>query len=334
MRRYPPASIGLLAFTLPFAGCAVNPVIIQQTGGSAALFHQFALYDAPSGSPMTFDDLTRRAADSDVILWGEEHSDVVCNGLEAQSLAAFSQQLRPITLAMEFFENDTQEALDAYLSHRINEEEFRKQARQKKAYLTAHRPLIEYCREFGIPVVAANAQMRVTRALRLSGKTFDEFRATTQPADRVLLPPSSELLEGPYRERFAKAMETHEQPTSQPTTQSATALGNATSAPTTQPSPAEQVLRSYRAQSLWDDTMARSVATQRDRHPERRVMLIVGSFHIEREGGTQVKLRRLRPADRVLIIVYHGKTDTPLKFDEADRDSGDVVIYGLKPPEK
>lgn len=327
----------------------MNPVIIRETGGNAALFHQFAIYDTETGTPVTFDELARRAADADVILWGEEHSDVVCNALEAQFLAAQSRQLRPITLAMEFFEKDTQQPLDEYLARQIDENDFRKQTRQKKAYLTAHRPIIEYCREFNVPVIAANAPMRITRALRVSGKTFDEFRATTQPADRELLPPSIELLEGPYRERFAKAMEGHEQPTSQPssqpTSQSATAsslgsasAGSATSAPASQPttpplSHEEQVLRSYRAQSLWDDTMSRSIAAQREQNPDRRVMLIVGCFHVEREGGTQVKLRRLRPADRVLVIVYHGKSETPLKYDPEDRDCGDFVIYGIRPPE-
>jgi heme-binding NEAT domain protein len=79
--------------------------------------------------------------------------------------------------------------------------------------------------------------------------------------------------------------------------------------------------------------MSESIAGHRARYPHHRVMLIVGGFHVASDGGTQVKLRRRRPKDAVLTIIYHGASTTPLKFDDADKGSGDIVIYGVKPPE-
>lgn len=324
------------------AGCAAihRTEALRQAGGNAALVGQFRACDGATGRTIAFDEIARRAARADVVLFGEEHSNLVCNALEAQLLAAMSAQSRPVTLAMEFFEADTQVPLDAYLAGRLNEVEFRKLTRQKRAYLTAHRPMIEYCRLTGIPVIAANAPWRLMRALRLSGLPYEEFRATLDPADRALLPLTSELLKGPYYDHFVeqmaehmKAVPTTTQPTTQPASQPASTPA---SQPASQPTskPADPLLSSYRSQSLWDDTMAMSVAEHRAVHPNRRVLLVVGSFHVAHEGGTQVKVRKMRPNDHILTIVFRGTSETPLSFDEADRAAADIVIYGVTPPEE
>lgn len=318
------------------SGCAAGGVDgLRQSGGNAALFGQFAAFDGHSGRSISFDDVVTRAGRADVVLFGEEHSDVVCNAIEAQLLAAMARQRRPVCLAMEFFEADTQAALDAYLNSRISESEFRKETRQKRTYPTSHRPMIEYCRAASIPVIAANAPWRLSRTLRKSGKAYDEFFAGLDPADRALLPSKSELLDGPYHDRFVEAMAEHEMPpTSQPTTTSAPAASAPASQPTSRPDHAEQVLRAYRVQSLWDDAMSDAVARHRRCYPNCRVLLVVGAFHIANDGGTWTKLRQRRPADRILTIVFRGASDTPLAFNKEDQEAGDIVIYGIRPPEE
>lgn len=331
----------IAAWLAAVSGCAGTPraELVRQTGGSAFLVGQIAAFDGRTGRAMSFAEVAARAGQADVVLFGEEHYDVVCNALEAQLLAALAGQRRPVALAMEFFEVDTQGPLDAYLAGRLDEDEFRKQARQQKKYITSHRPLIELCRGSSIPVLAANAPTRLTRALGRSEKTFVEFRATTQPADRSLLPRESELLEGAYRTRFEEAMADHAMPTSQPTgAPSSQAASQPAAHATSQAAPkvdrAGQMLRAYRSQSLWDDAMAESIAEYRGRNADRRVMLVVGVFHVASEGGTQVKLRRRRPDDRVVTIVYRGVSKLPALLDPKDRFAGDVVIYGMRPDEE
>lgn len=321
--------IGCL-LVLPAAGCGgmVNHRLLTETGGSAALAGQFRAFDGKTGQSLTFADIAARVRTADIVLFGEEHSNAVCNALEAQVLAAMDASGRPVTLAMEFFEADTQAALDAYLTGKIDESSFRTMARQRRAYVNSHRAMIEYCRAESIPVIAANAPSRLTRALRLSGLPFEEFVATLEPADRAWLPRSSETLEGRYHERFVEAMGDHVTAAT-PTTQPA-------SEPSTQPAAPDPLVSSYRSQSLWDDAMAESIANHRDRHPDRRIMLVVGVFHVEQEGGTLVKTRRRRPGDKILTLVYRGTTVAPLAGDESDRGVGDIVIYGMtpEPPEE
>ena len=368
------------------AGCAVQQRVdlTTHTGGSAFLFKQFQAFDGNTGHPLRFKDLIQRCRRADVILFGEQHGDVVCNQLEAQLLHALLNAGRPMMLAMEFFETDTQATLEAYLAGRLDEPDFLELSKRPSSYLKTHRPLIELCRAARVPVTAANAPRRLVSAYRKSGLTYDEYRTDLDPEERQWLPAANEYLAGDYRDRFAEIMQGHTAgmtPASQPGTQPASQPASEpspqmTEPPTSQPvsrpaaevsadqpvsmpprmpaqmpstMPAETpstmpasvpsgmpVLPSwqnlYKAQLLWDQAMADSIADFRDRFPRRRVMLVVGGFHVANNGGTAQKLRQRRPDDKLCTIVYGDHPDGQFRFDEEDRGAGDIVIYGLTPP--
>lgn len=332
----------LLAALALSCGCmpAGRMNLAERTGGSAALFHQFQAYDGHSGRSISFRDVVARCRAADVILFGEAHSDVVCNQLEAQLLHALATQARPVCLAMEFFEADTQAGLDAYLRGRLAEAAFQKQTRQGRAYILSHRPLIEMCRAGHIPVIAANAPRRLVRAYRNSGLPYEEYRAGLDPTEQRWLPLTNEHLGGDYEKRFMEMMQGHAlPPTTMPTTAPAeapiTAEAATPPAPTMQPRETASRMSPhgmYQAQLLWDQAMAESLADFRTSFPRHRVMLIVGGFHVAHTGGTALKYRARRPSDRVLTIAYEGTTDGAFKFGDDERGAGDVVIYGIAPP--
>src|SRR5262245_61977837 len=133
--------IGGVLTCLALAGCAGRAGnLVVETGGSATLFGQFGAFDGRSGSPISFADVVQRCNGADVVFFGEMHSTSVCNQLEAELLHALARQSRPVALSMEFFETDTQAALDAYLAGRIDEAAFIAQTRQNSDYWLAHRP--------------------------------------------------------------------------------------------------------------------------------------------------------------------------------------------------
>ncbi len=175
----------LATVSLFVAGCfgPLRVDLTPRTGGSAALVGQFVAYDGHSGRRLSFEEVVARCRPADAVLFGEEHNDVVCNELEAQLLYALARQPRPVALAMEFFEADTQAALDAYLRGRIAEEPFREQTHQGRAYILSHRPLIELCRLIRVPVIAANAPRKLVRAYRMSGLDYEAFRAGLDAGD-------------------------------------------------------------------------------------------------------------------------------------------------------
>jgi uncharacterized iron-regulated protein len=424
LSRRPAMRARIIAATVPLFifGCtqASRLNLATTTGGDAALFGQFRAYDSHTGQPLTFEQVARRCATADVVLFGEEHSNAVCNQLEAQLLSTLAARPRPVALAMEFFETDTQASLNEYLEGQIDEPAFRESTRQGRAYVLAHRPLIEMCRAACIPVIAANAPRRLVHEYRTSDLDYCDFLAGLNAVDQAWLPPQNEYLAGQYHERFIETMSQHREAPSRPATPptspatqpgapsmpggapamppvmpgspsmppapapAATApasspaggesegmarllmdlataaegltrsarevsqtleqlrLATQPASPTTEPAvsqPAKTMPERmdpeafYRAQLLWDETMADSVADFRAQCPTSRVMLIVGRFHVASDGGTAQKLRRRRPADRIVTVVYSGTTDTELAFDPDDCSAGDIAICGIQPPE-
>ena len=87
----------------------------------------------------------------------------------------------------------------------------------------------------------------------------------------------------------------------------------------------------YRAQMLWDEAMAESIAAYRTLHDDRHVLLIVGAFHVPNDGGTTIKLFKRCPDAEVLTVQYATNPDGQFAFDENDRGRADVIIYGISP---
>lgn len=313
-----------------------------QTGGLGALTGQFKAYDARTGWPISFFETVLRARRADVVLFGENHNDAVCNQIEAQMFAALASGPDPTALAMEFFERDTQSALDAYLKGRIKELTFRERTRQKRTYVLSHRPLIEIAKRTHAPVLAANAPRRLVTSYRESELPFPDFVAGLSDQDRQWLPSSSEPVEGPYRDRFFSMMSGHGDAI-EADEDNAESIGQEKQGENSDSDeddegdkepkkPGTNTEDFFRAQLLWDDSMAETLAGFRDRYPRQRVMLIVGGFHVQRNGGTRSKFQSRRPDDRVFTIVYQSSEDPSLAFDKEDRGIGDVVIYGIAPP--
>jgi len=308
---------GSLVLILLASGCAPASRLSleRRAGGSAALFNQFRVYDARTGAAVDYARLASDARAADAVLFGESHDDPICNALEAQLYADMLASGRA-ALVMEFFERDAQAALDDYLAGRISEAAFTESARTSRGYALSHRPLVEMARAAEMPVVAANAPRRLVRDYRESEKDYAAFFAGLPADDQRWLPPQNELLTGPYRDAFVGMMEGH---------------GAATSTPSTAPAkPGVKPEDFYRAQMLWDEAMAESLAATRARDPGAAALLVVGSFHVANAGGLARKFAARRPDDRALIVIYRSGDDGDLAFDEAsDLNCGDYVIRGV-----
>ena len=82
------------------------------------------------------------------------------------------------------------------------------------------------------------------------------------------------------------------------------------------------------AQSLWDATMAWSIADHMTRRPGAKVAHFVGGFHVEAGTGTPEHLSQYRPGTRMLIISVQS-VDDPTIFDPDEHTGlGDFVVLG------
>ena len=256
---------------------------------------RYAFYDA-TGAGSSFEAFVTLAREADLVAFGELHGEVQGAGYALRLLEVLAKDERPVALAMEFVERDGQRVLDDYLAGRVDEATFKKEARQGGTYDKAHKPLFDYCKAKGIPVIAANSPRRLVKAYRKSDADYAAFKDAQTPEDRALLPRSTSTPDDAYRARFMALM------------------GE------------ERGASFFRAQALWDDAMAEACADFRAANPGHRIMLIVGAFHVRGGLGTITKYAQRRPDDRARILCMRYTQSLPISFDDEDRDAGDVVL--------
>jgi uncharacterized iron-regulated protein len=87
------------------------------------------------------------------------------------------------------FERDVQDILDAYLEGNISEKTFLKQSRPWPNYLKDYRPLIEFARKKGMPVIAANIPRGTAAAVAMENKVSP----VVMGEDRIYLPKAVHL---------------------------------------------------------------------------------------------------------------------------------------------
>lgn len=252
---------------------------------------------AADGRPATVAGIAAQLSDTDFIAFGELHHHVVGSRYELELLAALAEQDRPIALAMEFFEAHTQADLDAYLAGQIDQAELVERTERDEHYAASHGPLIELCRDKGIPVIAANAPRRLVTAYRKAGDVpYDEWLATLSEEDRAFMPRQTELPADEFRERFMKLMGPKRGPAF------------------------------FKSMALWNDAMAESAAEFREAHPEHRVMLVVGGFHVAHHLGTITQYEKRRPDDDVAVVLMQAVEKGPLGFGPEDEGEGDFIL--------
>jgi uncharacterized iron-regulated protein len=268
---------------------------------------------------------------------GESHDDLTGHHLEMELLsrafAAYGSEgsavgaARPVTLSLEMFERDVQYVVDEYLLDQITEDQFQKSSRPWPEYETDYRPLIEFVREHGLAVVAANAPRRyanrVTRLgrdalLDLSPRALetlpplpygepsvaygDQWRmviveSIEEMKERCPPPEMPERGEHPGAARPEMPMMSH----------------GASSNP-------------LQAQALWDAAMAFSISEHLMRRPDALVLHMVGSFHVERGTGTPEHLELYRPGASTMIVVIRPVEDIEQFDPERDGENEDFVI--------
>lgn len=241
---------------------------------------------------------------ADLVAFGELHGHPLGAEMQLRLLRDMyaMNNTRRVALAMEFLERDVQPVLDRYLAGEIDEATFIKEARQTRVYQTSHRPLIHFCKEKGIPVIAANSPRRLVRAWRKAETTdYAAWLESLPEADRALLPRTTSRPDDLYKQRFMKLMGTRGE-------------------------------NFFLSQALWDDAMGEAVADFRDRNPGYQVLLVVGGFHVQRGLGTITKFRERRPEDRVTVIKMEAVKAEDLAFAESDRGEADLLYKVTMPP--
>jgi uncharacterized iron-regulated protein len=223
--------------------------------------------------------------DHTVIFIGEEHESRVSHNAELTILKGLAERDPNLVLALEMFERDVQDVLDAYLKGKISEKKFLKQSRPWPNYLEDYRPLIEVAKKKGMPAIAANVPRRAAAAVSMA----NEISPDVMGEDRIYLPKTVHLKSKEYYKRFASSME---------------------EMPHFTPMKGMKVDGLYKAQVLKDAVMAASV----EPFLNRRILFCCGHFHSDYHLGIPYQLQKNHPDLKVVVITFASYVgDLPMK---------------------
>lgn len=247
----------------------------------------------PQAEEVSLDQAAEFLSHVDVVFLGEDHDNDAAHALQLTFLRALKNRRGELTVSLEMFERDVQETLDAYLGGELDEEAFLEASRPWKNYAEHYRPIVEWARENGYPVLAANAPKA------LASKTAKE--GLDAVSEDPHLPTAIDVEAGAYRDRFEDAMGGHDG------------------------FEAAKLDRYFAAQVLRDESMADAIAESLESSPGRLVVHLCGKFHSDHRLGTVERLLARVPGITVGVVTTEA-TETPSEpLDEERLAAADLV---------
>jgi uncharacterized iron-regulated protein len=297
----------LLSLLVILAQSPVHPVV------AIASYVPERVYNSDRKRFTDFEAMLADLARADVLFVGEQHDDPNTHRLELAILEGLARRRGNITLALEMFERDVQSRLTEYAAGSTNEEAFLKDSRPWPRYATDYRPLVEFARGKGWPIVASNVPRRLASAVSKGGLAA----LKTSNGDPALYAAEQRCPEDDYFDRFAETMTSHPMPG-------------------TEKMPAAEqramVQRFYESQCLKDETMAESVVRAREQGSPL-VVHVNGSFHSDFGDGAAERVRRRLPRARVVVVsILPVENLDTLEPSKQDRKRADYLVFTLNKP--
>jgi uncharacterized iron-regulated protein len=289
-----------------------------------------------AGGAATLDDVVAAMAPHTVVFIGETHDDPTQHMLEAElwkrayeaygDPATAGMDARPVALSLEFFQRDTQPIVDEYLAGLITDKAFKADGRPWPRYETDYRSMVDFARENGLTVIAANAPRRyANRVTRLGRESLDALSADAKAS----LPPlpygkASDEYRKQWIEVISEVMEQEGRKCGIPIEQlAAEGLEVQARAPA---GAHGNMGNQMDSQVLWDASMAYWISEYLADYPDALVLHMVGGFHVERGTGTPEHLEAYRPGTSRLIISMQPVDDVDTFEPAPEGEWGDFVI--------
>jgi len=262
----------------------------------------FRIYDA-KGSAATVQQIIDAIGKSDAVFLGENHDDAVAHYLQLEifkrTFDSYGKN-RNVVLSMEMFERDVQTIVDEYLKDLITEKKFLDDSRPWNNYKTDYRPLVEYVKQNKLAVIAANAPRRYVNMVSRNGR--DSINNLSPEAKKWLAPLPFASPSAEYAKKFNSLM------------------GGMNGGDN------HSLTKILDSQTLWDATMAFSIAERLKNNKNSLIIHLNGSFHTENRLGAAEQLLTFSPKAKVLVITMRSEDDFT-KFDKTKHtDLGDFVI--------
>lgn len=325
----------MLVAALPLTLAVAPPVGAQDvtpTGTDTAYVAGEYRVFTGAGDAAAIEDIVAAMGRHHVVFVGETHDDPTGHMLELALLRRAAEVYgagdapRPVVLSLEFFERDVQSVLDEYLEDVITEPSFRAASRPWPRYETDYRPMIEFAKQRGLAVIAANAPRRYVTRVGMHGReSLDDLSAE---ARRSLAPlPYGQPSDAYRRQWIQTIMKVQEEE------------GMKCGLPIPAPADGEAAVQArapvgthtgmgnqMHSQVLWDATMAHAIALALAERPDALVLHMVGGFHVERGTGIPEHLEAYRPGTTRMIVAVRPVENVEVFEPVPEGSWGDFVI--------
>jgi uncharacterized iron-regulated protein len=277
-------------FALLTIGCTSaheGPTHVRDVG--VLVREDISIIEPMSADRIDWSELLFQIDKVDVVLLGELHDHALGHAVQLAVVEDVMDAYPGSVLALEMLERDEQKVLDDYMEGIIDAKSLATLTHSTNwgavgGWVAWYQPIIDAVKDRGGDVVAANAPRRYVRLARTDGyERIDELPANR----RMFIDYPEELSGGRYRERFWEFANHGDEEEVEVRVDTI--------------DPDDPLLPIFRSQQAWDATMAQSIANS---HPtrEKKVLLLVGQFHVEYDGGIVQELRQRAPHAKILVI--------------------------------
>jgi len=237
-----------------------------------------AIIDLPvvkPGKSRSLHKTMKQFDDARVVVVGETHTRYDHHLVQLEILKHLYQKSPNIALGVEWFQQPFQQYLDAYIAGDITEKEMLRSteyfSRWRYNY-RLYRPILQFARENGIPVIALNASRELTKAL--AHNDLDDL-----PEDlRSQLPSSYDWSDEAYEKRIRDVFELH-------------------------PEYQGEFENFLRSQLTWDESMAERASLYLQENPDASMLVLAGSGHVMFGSGIPNRIQRRIEIEPVTVLV-------------------------------
>jgi uncharacterized iron-regulated protein len=146
----------------------------------------YIFYDK-EGKEARYNDLVKDALKADIIFFGESHNNPLCHWLQLElANDLFKDKKNNLILGAEMFESDNALILNEYLTGKIKESNFEKEAKLWPNYMTDYRPLVNFAKENNLTFIATNIPRRYAAIVSSGG--FEALDSLSEEAKGYIAP--------------------------------------------------------------------------------------------------------------------------------------------------
>lgn len=256
---------------------AILLVVALNTSGWVEVNHR--MFDLNQEKELFMVQALSKLKENRLILVGEHHSNIQHHRAQLSVIQALKEAGLQVAIGLEMFRNDSQAALDQWISGDLDEKRFEKIFYENWRYpWPVYRMIFEYARDHRIPMIGLNVPREITRQVSREG-----FKSLSQDQKGQLAEVSC-IVDQQYMNYIRNAFGGH-------------AHGQL------------NFIYFCEAQLVWDSAMAVYSLDYLKRHPEAVVVILTGTGHAQKGAvPRQIRTRSNLPY-AVILPEIPGRID-------------------------